>query len=334
MSASKENPANPTTQRAFQKVWFLKLNDPETQRALWLRFTTLSSRNGFNQSSETWAVFFQRSDGQDVKKIAVKNTYGIQDFSQKDQDEVQIGTCKLLPQGTQGKIESKGNSIEWDLKFVAGRECSFQVIPKFLSETRLVKNSIFTPYEELYFSGITRINGEVFQWHEAPGMLGKFEGPNKGHSWIWGQCNTFVDKDGKPAQFLFEGMSVRTKLGPLVSPFLSSFYFNYKGENFYFNTLRDFIRIRSKSTLNEWEFRAEREDLSFRGVVKAEHKDFAGLTFEDTNGSYLYCSNSKLAEMKIFVYRRGKLEATFTASGTAAFEIVSRDKNPYVPLLV
>jgi hypothetical protein len=324
----------PLGQRAFQKVWYLKLNDPESHRALWLRFTAHSSDNGFSQNAEIWAIFFERDKSQDVSKIAVKNTFGIESFSENPSDGLRIDQCSLHQNKTEGKIYSKGNSVEWNLSFIAGRQSSFQIIPKFLLGTKLVKNSIYTPYEELYFSGTTLINGKLIHWNQAPGMLGSFEGPNKGHSWVWGQCNSFVDSMGRPAQFLFEGLSVKTKLGPLVSPSLSSFYFYYKDQNYYFNTLRDFINIRSKSTLNEWRFRAERGDLSFRGVINAEYKDFAGLTFEDTNGSYLYCSNSKLAMMQIFIYRRGKLEATYSAPGTAGFEIVSRNKNPYVPLLI
>ena len=38
--------------------------------------------------------------------------------------------------------------------------------------------------------------------------------------------------------------------------------------------------------------------------------------------------------MEIHVYRRGKLESTVYSHGTAAFEVVTRDKNPYVPILV
>jgi hypothetical protein len=120
----------------------------------------------------------------------------------------------------------------------------------------------------------------------------------------------------------------------MITPHLSSFLFRYQGANYCFNQLRDTFHIKSKNTLNEWDFQADRDDLSFRGHANAEHKDFVGLTYEDTNGSLLYCANSKLSNLRILVYRRGKLESTFTAQGTAAFEIVSRDKNPYVPLLL
>lgn len=328
----------------FQKVWYLKFNDPSTQKALWLRFNLLSSRNGFNRVAETWAVYFEKnSKNREIKKVALRQrhemtTASSQDLASEQNTTIRIGECELstqLAQGhTKGSVQSKGNSIEWDLTFITGRKSSFQSIPKFFARTNLVKNSITTPNEELFFSGTTTVNGEVTHWKDALGMLGFMQGSQSGDSWIWGHCNTFVNPQGKPVPFVFEGLSMKAKLGPLVTPALPSFYFSYQDQDYTFNSLRDSLQIRSKSTLNEWEFRVDRGELSFRGQIQATHKDFVGLTFEDTNGSLLYCANSKLADMKIFVYRKGKLETTLTADGTAAFEIVSRDKNPYVPLLI
>jgi hypothetical protein len=193
---------------------------------------------------------------------------------------------------------------------------------------------MITDCEELLVSGTTTVNGEVVEWKDASGMQGHLEGPKSAHSWVWGHCNLFTDEQGRPSDFAFEGLSAKAFLGPLTSPKLSCFYFHYRNQDYYFNTLKDAFFIKSKNTLNEWMFQVDREDLSFRGRAHAEHKDFAGLTFEDTDGSLLYCAHSQLSDLHIFVYRRGKLEASFQAKGAAAFEVVSRNKNPYVPLLV
>ncbi len=321
-------------QRAFYKNWYVKLNDPSQQRALWLRFTVLSSGNGFRRVAEVWAVYFQKLPNKEVKKIAVKQTYDLQAFSASENSDIRIGTCELLSHSTRGEVLSKGQSIQWDLTLLPTRENAIRFVPDILSKTKIVKTSLVTLCEEMLFSGTTRINGETIHWNEAPGMQGYLDGTKNGHSWVWGHCNSFVHEHKKTDAFLFEGLSTRSQVGPIVIPRLSSFYFFYQNQHFHFNTLLDAIYIKSKKTLNEWNFQADRDELSFRGKAHAEHKDFAGLTFEDTNGSLLYCSHSELASMDIHVYRRGKLEATFTARGTAGFEIVSREKNPYVPLLV
>src|SRR5438874_1940451 len=112
---------NKGTPKAFHKNWYLKLNDPLTQRALWLRFTLLSSGNGFKRIAETWAVFFQKSPNREIKKIALKQTYDIKAFSSPEKADIRIGDCELLEKSTKGIIQSKGSSIEWDLSFIAGR---------------------------------------------------------------------------------------------------------------------------------------------------------------------------------------------------------------------
>jgi hypothetical protein len=197
-----------------------------------------------------------------------------------------------------------------------------------------VENAAFTVGEDLLFSGTTVIDGEKISWQDAVGMQAHWSGSRLGQSWIWGHCNHFLDETGTPVPFVFEGWSLKSRLFGMTSPSICSFFFYYRGEAYRFNTVWDALRSHSKSSIQEWEFRVDRGDLSFRGVARANHKDFAGLTLEDTEGSFIYCNNSKLSDLKIHIYRNGKLEASYHSDGAAALEIVSHEKNPYVPLLV
>jgi hypothetical protein len=331
---TKNQSGKKNNRNSFQEVWYLKLTDPKTQCAFWLRFSLLSSQNGFKRVAETWAISFQRTSARDVKKMALKQTFDLDAFQMDDPSSIKIGECFFDQNRTRGSIQSKGNSIQWDLTLLAGRPSSFNMVPESLTKLGLARYSAGTLCEELLITGTTQVNGETTHWKQAPGMSGHFRGAKSGHSWVWGQCNTFQDDQGRIVPFIFEGITVKTQFGPISSPKVSSFYFHYQNEDYFFNTLRDAFYLKSNHTLNEWKFQADRNDLSFRGQVRAEHKDFAGLTFEDTNGSYLYCANSELSDMKVLVYRRGKLESTFTATSSAGFEVVDRHKNPYVPLLL
>lgn len=327
--------ANTTnTQRAFHEVWYLKFNDPDSQRALWLRFSLLTSRNGFKRIVETWAIYFHKVQNREIKKIAAKQTYDLSSFSKTGEAAIRINECELNETQTQGKIQSKGNLIQWNLSLFPRQSTPVNFVPKPLTRFGLTQTSITTLCEDLVVSGTTQINGETIVWKDAIGILGHMDGSKNGHSWIWGQCNIFTDERGNSSDFIFEGLTARMPLGPVASPRLSSFYFFYKGKHYFFNTLHDAFYIKSKNTLTDWSFRVDRDDISFRGFVKAEHKDFVGLTYEDTNGSLLYGATSKLSNMRILVYRAGKLESTVVANNTVAFEIVSRDRNPYVPLLI
>jgi len=332
---------DPSRRGGYQEVWYLKLNDPDAQRAMWLRFTLLQSDNGFKRAAEVWAIVFHRKDSKDVSKLALKQTQDIRAFSsspspsQEDADSsFRIGDCEFGHGYTRGQIQSKGRTIKWDLKFVPSQTASFNFVPESLARTGIVKNRVFTPHSDLRFTGTSEVDGERHEWKAVPGMQGHLAGPKNGHSWVWGHCNSFFNEQGHPVPFVFEGLSARSRLGPVPSPQLSALFFIYQGKEYRFNSLWDAVRCRSQHSLTEWKFSAERGDLLFRGHAGAEHRDFAGITYEDTDGSLLFCANSKLSEMQVVVYRRGKLEATFNSSGTAAFEVVSRHKNPYVPLLI
>jgi hypothetical protein len=317
----------------YQEVWHLKLNDPAKQRALGLRFVVLTSKNGFKRVAETWAVFFERGQNREVVKTVAKQTHELRDFSAGD--GVRMAGCSLTGSATQGQVQAKGNSIRWDLKFQPAQDASFALVPRGLAKAGLIKNRVYTLNEDLRFSGTTEINGETLTWSDAPGMQGHFAGPRNAHSWTWGHCNSFRDEQGKASSTVFEGLTARVRLaGPLRSPKLSSFYFRYQDREYRFNTLWDGIHTRSRATLNQWNFRVERGELAFVGELRADYRDFAGLTLEDTDGSLLYCADSKLSDLKLLVYRSGKLEATLTAAGSAALEVVSRAKNPYVPLII
>jgi hypothetical protein len=328
-------PTAPSPRGGFYEVWYLRLNDPLNRRALWLRFSLLVTANGFRRVAETWAVHFERGAGEEVAKTALKQTFGIEAFQALGDHGIRIGDCEFTEGRTRGSISSKGRTLKWDLEIIARQKAQFNHVPDSLARAGLVRSAAVTPGEDLLFRGTTELDGRRTAWDEAYGMQGHLSGRNHGLSWVWGHCNSFTDEKGSPAYFVFEGVSARSRiLGPLSTPKLSSLYFFYKGEHYRFNSVWDALRLRSRNTLTSWQFQADRGDLVFKGELKAEIKGFAGVTYEDTSGSFLYCANSELSDLEILVYRRGKLDATFRGKGTAALEVVTRTKNPYVPLLI
>jgi hypothetical protein len=239
------NPTAPRGRKAFQEVWYLKVNDPDTNRALWLRLTLLISANGFRRIAETWAIFFQRNSTKDVTKLALKQTYDLSAFSSDADGTIRIGECELGANRTRGKITSKGKTISWDLQLQDGHEATFELLPRSLSRTGLLKNTAVTVSEDLRFDGTTEIDGVTHEWKNAAGMQAHLSGAKNGHSWVWGHCNLFVDEGGKPVPFLFEGMSAKARLvGKLASPKLSTFLFHYEGKAYHFNSLWDALRVR------------------------------------------------------------------------------------------
>ncbi len=321
--------------KGFQETWSLQVTDPNTQRSIWILLNLLSSQNGFRRVTEAWAVVSHRKENREVSKLAVKQSQDLSSFSADENEVIRLSDCEIGPDFCRGSVQSKGRTVKWDLKLQLARETGFSFIPESFSRYRLISSRWASTQSDLRVDGFTEVDGERVEWKYAHGTRSHRAGSREWHSWIQGSCNTFKNEQGEPVDFVFEGLSGRARLfGGFLSPMLSSYFFVYQGKSYRFNTPWDLIRNRSQHNLTHWEFEAEQGELSFRGQARAEHRDFAGITYEDTDGSLLYNANSKLSQLKIVVYRRGKLEQTVYSNGLASIEVVSREKNPYVPLVI
>jgi hypothetical protein len=69
------------------------------------------------------------------------------------------------------------------------------------------------------------------------------------------------------------------------------------------------------------------------GEVSASTDDFAGLHYEDPNGSMLYCLNSKLAQARFEISLPDRQPLVLT-SNHAALEIGTRDPNHGVRMIL
>lgn len=309
----------------FYEVWYLKLNLPEGQ-ALWLRFTTLSLKNGLKKVAETWAMFFDERGG----KLALKNTYPSSHYSSSPNGAVKIDHCVFAADHTSGSVVSKSNRIDWDLRFTPN-DFTFFHVPKALEKLKLTKSIVCKPNVDTYFTGKFSVNGKQYDCSAAPGCQGHIWGKSYAHSWAWAHCNSFANAPGTAVELL----SARVKLGgAVVSPQMSALFVQYKGQRHEFNTLTDAFSIRSKYNLTQWDFSMDKGPLRIVGQIKCDLKDLMAVTYEDTSGGYLYCNNSELASMSMSVYQNGKLENTFTSDGTTGFETVAKERSPYVEVLV
>lgn len=330
----------------FYEVWYLKLNHATERQALWLKFTLLISANGFKKQTEVWAVEFDITQAGQARKTAIKQTFelnALSSISSSTETGIRIGPCDFTHQQSTGEIHAQGKSLSWNLTISPASNrfgsIGFDFVPSRLKKAKLVKNIMRTCIEDLRFTGNAVIrdeNGERrLDWKDAPGMYGHFAGPRNAHAWTWGHCNNLVDQNGDPTSFVFDGLTTQSRIGANFRlPRLSTFLFIYDDVVYPFNSLWDALTIRSQSSLTGWSFRADRGSLSFQGEMKTSLKNHAGLLYEDTDGTFLYGAHTQLADLTILVYRNGKLENTFHSRGKAAFEVVSRKKNPYIAILV
>lgn len=309
----------------YQASWQLKAVDPENRRALHLGFSLLITANGFRRVAEVWGALFERQPTKEVTKTALRQNFELSGMGAR----FGIGPCEFSATRTRGSILSKGKRLEWDLVLTPRQITSFNLIPSGLKKTGLLKQMISTPQPDLAVTGTLILDGERMDWREAPGMQSETNGsPQSG---IRAHCNSFVNERGLPVPFVFEGISVQGRiLGGMPTPRFTSLCFFHRGEKFQVNSLRDAIRLKSRVEGNAWIFQAEQRDTLIRGQARFEHRDFAGLSSEDTDGSMIHSASAKLSDLDIQIFRNGKLEAGLRAGQTASIELIGRKKSPYV----
>lgn len=323
--------------KGFQEVWYLKLNAADGSRALWLRFTLLVRSDGSKRIAEVWAISFQRTDW-GFEKHAFKRTRKIECFScigESGDGAIRIGDCEFSNQGTRGQLERDGGQMRWELSMRPARDLSYNFVPVRLARRGVIKNAAQTVFEDLRFDGWSELNGERVEWKDAPGMQGHLAGPKNGHSWAWGHCNTFVDQDGSPVDCIWDGLCGRARIGRTRhTPPLTSMLIAYDGQVFRFNRTLQVFRLPSQYDMDGWRFEADAGELTFAGHVRAQAAQFAGVTYEDTDGSHLYCYNSKISDMTLEVRREGRVERVLSARSTVAYEVVTREQRTDIPLLL
>jgi hypothetical protein len=336
-----------------RESWYLRVNDLVNHRALILEFAILLSANGFRRVAQVRAVAFHRLGANEVSKVAVQQLFDISSFK-KNGDQVAIDDCHWSETSSRGTVKNARQTIEWELNFHPGPESVEIRSPtksglagkfgKFLSTSlgegvSALLNSHSWSSEpsqiDLRVTGSFKVNGEAFALNEAPGSAGRTLGGRLPHSSVWAQGSAFLNERGNRVTFAFEGLSLRDRLfGKVAGPATTNLFFLYQDKPYFFHSARNPLTVRSQSSISSWSFSAESGDLVFRGESRAEWRDFAGLTIEDTNGSFVHTATSLVSDLEVRVYRRGKIESAFYANGTGTLEFSQRAKNPYVPALV
>ena len=305
--------------RPFQEAWIFKASAPDQSKTLLVRHTVLISRNGFHRKADIDAFWFEEGNCKHFRE-----SFELEQLSRSD--GLSLPGITLNPSESKGRIKS----IEWELKLDCRHPLGFDFNPELLERSGVVPNKVATLCEALTAHGSLEIEGkkvEVKGWTAYAGHEG---GKTHGHTWSWAQASEFRDTNGSSVDFIFDGLTGRSKLfGKVPSPLLTSFFFYYRGKRYDFNGALDTIRSRSKVELGKWTFQADRGDLSFKGELVASPREFAGYEFEDTDGTLLYGAFHPFGQVTIQIERRGKLETALT-SPACSFEHVERRKNPYI----
>jgi hypothetical protein len=324
------------TKAGHVESYFLKLNDPRSPKALWLKFTLLSpQKHPQSATADLWAISF---DG-DQKNIAAKRSWSLYDSEVKMTTyPLRLGESELRPGYTRGSVEKSGAKIEWELSFNAGSPPMHLFPFELMYKAPLPKSKTVTPYPNVRFEGWYRVNGVEVKVSGWPGTQGHNWGREHAFLYVWSHCNAFFGEDGELLQdTYFEGLSAKIKIGPVLSPYLSSAWLRYRGVDIPF-TLRELTRAGTTSEIEQrgpyrWSFYLDSPQASLEGTIEATQSQMCGLYYVNPDGQMTYCLNSKIANMRLLLRPKNSGSMILT-SRAAALEIGTRDPNHGVTMVV
>jgi hypothetical protein len=316
---------DPSGKRGHVESYFLKLNDPEGRRALWLKATILAAQ-GRPPVAETWAIAFDREG----EHVAAKQVVPFEDASfSPDGFDVKVAGVHFERGRVAGAVESAGRQIEWALDFETDVAPLVQFPSLKMYETALPSSKFVTPYPSTRFSGHYHVDGKEVPVDGWRGMQGHNWGKNHAEKYAWGHCNQWLEGE----DLMLEGVTARVKMGPVLVPPLTLLFVWHRGVRYEFNDTRSLLlSARGEMTHRSWAFSAKGPLAKLEGELHAETEDFVGLYYENPNGEMTYCLNSKIARGRIRLEVKGRAPLVLTTR-SAALEIGTKDPRHGVRML-
>lgn len=309
-------------QKKFSEVWYGKI-DIDEDIAFWFRYTLLQ---GKEQTAHTWAIFFDKGKIQTGKNtwpckalapgniVILPESNDLQRFYNKRQ-VFHIGNQHL----DEGNAIGSSGIISWDLQFNSSG-LSHRHKPKLLHLLGITKSTYDSCFIDLRYSGSVTVDGKTYTFQQKTGNIGHIYGTQSAYSWSWAHCNHFSNAEG----VVFEGISARLKKGGKITSPMSSFVLFENGVKNSFTTMKSLTKSFSDIQNNVWEFKTENSRYKLTG--RADLLSPALVEYTDTDGSKLWCYNSKLSNLMLqLTDKKTGQTKSFEAAKTAAFEIVTRD---------
>jgi hypothetical protein len=298
--------------------WFLKANEPNGRRAIWVRCTIFAGRL-LPPVAEAWAIAFDRHRGH----IAVKSTVSLAAarFATGKVD-VEVDGCTISLERSRGALSSGRGSLAWDLAIGSARAAPIVHFPSLAMYSPSLPpfSKIVTPLSDARAAGAVRVvrgDDDVDTWdvEQWPLMVGHNWGTGNAEHYAWTHCNTW-DAEG----LVFEALSARVRIGPMLSPMATSAYVRWRGRSWDLSRPRALASNRGAISLRRWEMTGSDRGLDLACDVAAETDDLVGLHYPNPSGTITHCLNTKLARARIELHFPDGETITAT-SRAAALEI-------------
>ncbi len=269
-------------QTGIYESHYLKANSPDGQHAMWIKHT-LFRPDGGDHVAELWFIWLTRGSPPRVFRSDVP----WKDLRFGPGPQVEAGSVRLEPHLARGTL----GAATWDLSLSGGLGPLQHFRSEALYDGGFPKKKILTPVPNLCFEGHVVLDGNRTDVRQWTGLRGHNWGTEHAWSYAYGNCGIW--DDGVQGRTV-DGFSARLRLGPWVTPALSTLLFlGPEGS-------------RSMNKFRHWPGHGRFDETSwtvgYRGVelsMKCYLSDLVGLRYRFPDGRVGYCYNTKFARVRL-----------------------------------
>jgi hypothetical protein len=307
----------PGQKKGHYESYFLRANHPSRPLAFWIRYTIFNPHNNPGRAlGELWFMFF---DGETGKHAAAKQELPIgQCRFSGDSLDVAVGNATLVRGALKGAIKNDRAQASWDLSY-NGAEAPLFDFPEGYYYRGFPKAKVLVGLPLAAFRGELLVNGKKIKIENWTGSENHNWGSKHTDHYAWGQVAGF---ENSMTTFL-ELATARIKIGPLWTPFMTPLVLRHAGKEYALNNLGSTLG-RASFKYFDWNFKAEGDDISLQGNIRADRRDFVCLPYYNPPGGTKFCLNTKIAACRLIIKRRGIARPeVLETHHRAAFEILT-----------
>lgn len=334
---------------------FIKLNDPNGPRALWVKMTlfcpTQKTSGGpvFERGSavaEAWAIAFDRTAEPPAPPsyrepgarlplgpahhVAAKQTVAIEQARLTRARPFQLAVAGVSFDGRRlvGEVEHGNARIRFDLSLDERDPAPFVPFPlPAMYRGGFPKSKPVSPIFDARANGevIVESSGASRVWDVSrwPAMQGHNWGVGHADLYAWAHVNSWNEPEGNGV--VLEGFSGRVKLGRVHTPLITMIGLRHRGVRYEARLPGEFLRTRGRiERLRKWSFGCRQAEATIEGELELADDDTVGLYYPNPTGEMTYCLNSKIARADVRFAPRGRAPLHLT-SNAAALEIGTHD---------
>lgn len=305
--------------RGWYEVYYVTAALPGG-RAVWLRYT-LDCPTGADATTSVWGVAFDLTQ---PRWFAARTTMAAGHWQPREEGGVDIGpTWQVAPDACSGAVrDSYGRRMRWELRWNQGPG-PLSYFPERLEALARTSTFPIVCVPMARAEGTVEVDSEVIACDGVPVQQSHLFGGRHAHRWGWLHALGF---DGDPDGFLTGVWAVPQRFSGRL-PAVSSLLAGLHGEVFRSSSLRALRWVDRGGDVVAFRGRAGRLRVDGTAVTRLDR--LCGVTYQDPDGSSVWCSNTEVADLRVVVSNGGRAE-DLMCTAACGFERGSRVPQAHV----